>query len=288
VASLSYRFFSHLLKKTQFHEQFDGRELDIDKLRRFDIREGYKKRIHGISITTKQYKGIDYFELTGKKTDSSIPPFLYLHGGAYISGPAFLQLEFAARLVKKTGASVYIPLYPRAPESKFAHALEALGEFVGIFSDSYRVMGDSAGGGLALALAQHLRDAGKKLPLELFLLSPWLEHRFENPLVKEIRKTEIMLDVPGLQQAGEIYEAPESLVDLGLEGLCPLSCYIGTSDILYPASLNLKHKAEQAGILNEYQALEGYHHNWMLFPGPESRDFVLKIARRIKEDALAG
>ncbi len=105
---------------------------------------------------------------------------LYLHGGAYAVGTARLYRGLAGRLATGTGCTVLVPDYPLAPEHAFPAALEgalagwrALRSATGV-PPSW-IAGDSAGGGLALALAQRLRDLGEPAAAGLALLSPWTD-----------------------------------------------------------------------------------------------------------------
>ncbi|HET7736214.1 MAG TPA: alpha/beta hydrolase fold domain-containing protein [Nocardioidaceae bacterium] len=106
---------------------------------------------------------------------------LYLHGGGYCLGSARVYRGLAARLAAGLGAVGYVPDYRLAPEHRYPAALEdALACYRailrrGIAPGRVIVVGDSAGGGLALALALALRDGGDPLPAAVGLISPWLD-----------------------------------------------------------------------------------------------------------------
>ena len=104
---------------------------------------------------------------------------IYLHGGAYALGSARGYGGLVAHLAAQTGMTALIPDYSRAPEVRYPVALE---EMVTVFSrlledgiDAKRtvIVGDSAGGGLTLALAMALRDRGISPPAALGLICPW-------------------------------------------------------------------------------------------------------------------
>ncbi len=104
---------------------------------------------------------------------------IYLHGGAYALGSARGYGGLVAHLAAQTGMTALIPDYSRAPEVRYPVALE---EMVTVFSrlledgiDPKRtvIVGDSAGGGLTLALAMALRDRGISPPAALGLICPW-------------------------------------------------------------------------------------------------------------------
>src|SRR5690606_10761344 len=87
---------------------------------------------------------------------------LYLHGGGYTIGSLTTHRSLAARLAHETGAAVYQLDYRLAPEHPYPAALEdAVAAFdalvaLGFTPDRIAIAGDSAGGGLSLATAQHL------------------------------------------------------------------------------------------------------------------------------------
>ena len=106
---------------------------------------------------------------------------LYLHGGGYVLGSPTSHRNLVARLVDATGVAAFVPHYRRAPEHPAPAALDdaravylALSQY-GYPSDQVALVGDSAGGGLALALAMALRDAGERMPAVVAMICPWLD-----------------------------------------------------------------------------------------------------------------
>ena len=106
---------------------------------------------------------------------------IYLHGGAYALGSARGYRGLVAHLAAAAGITALIPDYSRAPEAQYPIALE---EMVAVYSrlleDGFDpkmtvIAGDSAGGGLTLALAMALRDRGLAAPAALGLICPWAD-----------------------------------------------------------------------------------------------------------------
>jgi acetyl esterase/lipase len=104
---------------------------------------------------------------------------IYLHGGAYALGSAKGYRGLVAHLAAAAGMTAIIPDYSRAPEARYPIALE---EMVAVYTrlleegldpKSTVIAGDSAGGGLTLALAMALRDRGIAVPAALGLICPW-------------------------------------------------------------------------------------------------------------------
>jgi len=105
---------------------------------------------------------------------------LYFHGGGYIAGSPATHRAMLARLSARSGLPAVLPAYPLAPEhpapAAFEAALDAWKALraEGIGADRIVLGGDSAGGGLALALLSHLCGAGEG-PAGAFALSPWTD-----------------------------------------------------------------------------------------------------------------
>ncbi|MDI9936069.1 alpha/beta hydrolase [Rhodococcus sp. IEGM 1351] len=106
---------------------------------------------------------------------------IYLHGGGYALGSAKGYRGLVAHLAAAAGTAAVIPAYSRSPESRYPIALE---EMVAVYSrllddgldpNTTVVAGDSAGGGLTLALAMTLRDRGLPAPAALGLICPWAD-----------------------------------------------------------------------------------------------------------------
>ena len=118
---------------------------------------------------------------------------LYLHGGGYISGSLGTHQEVMGRLALASGLAVLGVDYRRAPEHPFPAALEdALVAYRGLLGEGVEtrrlaLAGDSAGGGLALALLATLRDFGYGLPRTAALLSPWVDLTLTAPSLEERR-----------------------------------------------------------------------------------------------------
>lgn len=126
--------------------------------------------------------------LGGVPCETAMPPgpstnltLLYLHGGGYALGSARAYRGFAAQLAAASGANAVVPDYRLSPEHPYPAALD---DVIGVYralldaghdATSVMVVGDSAGGGLALALAASLRDLDIDPPAVLGLICPWLD-----------------------------------------------------------------------------------------------------------------
>lgn len=205
---------------------------------------------------------------------SSGKTVLYLHGGAYIHNLLRVHWHLIASLIRLTGATFVLPDYPLAPGHTFRDAyamVEALyDQMHSMFSEDIIFMGDSAGGGLALGLAQKLRDENKPLPGQLVLYSPWLDVTMSDPESRKVQDSDVLLKISGLVQAGLVWAGEEdprnplvSPLFGSFEGLPHLAFFSSTHDILIADAHRLRDKLEQARHPFHYYAYPGMFHGWM-------------------------
>lgn len=208
---------------------------------------------------------------------------LHLHGGGFVEHPAGHHWRFAARLAAALDARVTLPVYPLVPGHdhhtirRFArHCYE---HFLGPHRrDERLVSGDSAGGALALSLAQGLRDRGEPRPARIALFSPWLDLSVSDPLARRIEPADPALGVDGLRQAGRWYAADTPLDDpeispahADLSDLGRVLVLIGTHDVLLPDARMLHRTACAHGQHVELHEFPRMFHNWLMHPVPEAR-----------------
>src|SRR6266545_4897577 len=119
----------------------------------------------GVSITSGSLGGLPCDRLEPKGADNS-RAILYLHGGAYVVGSRRTHRGLAAQIALAAAAPVHLLEYRLGPEHKHPAALEdALAAYRALLASgtdakSIVIAGDSAGGGLTMALALRIRDEG--------------------------------------------------------------------------------------------------------------------------------
>ncbi len=222
---------------------------------------------------------------------------VFLHGGAFTDGPVDCHWAMLARVCERAGISGVMVDYRLAPENPYPAALEdalAVCRYLRQASPVRRLylMGDSAGGGLALSAVLALMDAGEVVPEKLVLLSPWLDLTLSNPEIEEIREYDQLLRKEGLMEAGRLYAGGEdpghyllSPVNGTFEGLPPTLVLIGTHDILVCDCRRFREKARAAGVSLNYQEWEEMFHDWMtLISRPEARQAIDQVVGFLKHD----
>lgn len=147
------------------------------------------------------------FHTVVPRSERSTLRILYFHGGAYVNEMVGAHWNIVAGLVRRTGATVDIPHYPLAPKHTWAEAFPlvqrlAMDRPTTSPGNPVAFVGDSAGAGLLLALAQVMKAEGNPLPDSLVLLSPFLDVSVNNPQQLEVARHDRMLAAPGLRWAG--------------------------------------------------------------------------------------
>lgn len=194
---------------------------------------------------------------------------LFLHGGGYTVGSAATHRALAAHLAAAAGAPVYILDYRLAPEDPFPAALDdavdAYDALVasGVPPQRLSIAGDSAGGGLAVALAVRIRDTRRTLPAAIALISPWTDLTLAN--VVDDRRDPMLtvgwLRACAIRYAGADLAAAEvSPLNADLSGLPPLIVHGSADEILLPDIERFVVRARAAGVDVRYRRLERMWH----------------------------
>jgi acetyl esterase/lipase len=149
------------------------------------------------------------------------------------------------------------------------------------------VIGNSAGGGLSLAAAQWLREAGHPQPSALILICPGVNGTF-NQRTQACLARDVMQDVPGMIEAFRMYAGHldvthpfVSPLNGNFDGLAPMLIFTGTHDLYHPDIVTLANKAARAGVPVEIHVRNGLQHNYPLLPTPEGREARGIIARAV-------
>ena len=207
---------------------------------------------------------------------------LFLHGGAYFRQIKAPHWRFAAHLAREADADVVVPVYPLAPVATAATvvpvAVELAGELLARTpARPVFLVGDSAGAGMALAVAQELLGT-VTAPAGLVLLSPWVDVTCSDPRMAEPATRDPWLQAPGLRAAGDAYRGDlaadhpwVSPIAGPLAGLPPMLVLSGTDDILTVDAVRLAEAVTAAGGAVELVTAPGQIHDYALHPTPEGR-----------------
>ncbi len=237
--------------------------------------------------------------ITAPTTPAAAPTLLYLHGGGYLACSPRTHRPITAWFAK-AGFDVFAPDYRLAPEHPFPAAVDdAEAAYLGLLAagrapENLVVAGDSAGGGLAMALLVKLRDAGHPLPAGVALFSPWTDLAVTGDSVRENVRQDAMFWAPGIAVGAAFYlDGADPRTPLAsplyadLHGLPPLLIQAGARELLRDDSTRLAERARAAGVRAELRIWPVVPHVWQLMHGfvPEARE-SLSLAVKFLTEAI--
>ncbi len=231
---------------------------------------------------------------------TSAQTLLYLHGGGYFVCSPETHRPITAAFAKR-GFRVFAPDYRLAPEHPFPAAVEdAVAAYRGLVAsgipaETITVAGDSAGGGLALALLLSLRDAGDALPAAAMLFSPWTDLAATGASLVSNDARDAMFHGDGIRRSTDVYlngadpRTPlASPLYADLHGLPPLMIHAGSYEVLLDDSTRLAECARKAGTPVEIRIWPVVPHVWQLFPWIPEATASMDEASRFLAAAGAG
>ncbi|MBW3657308.1 MAG: alpha/beta hydrolase [Actinobacteria bacterium] len=231
---------------------------------------------------------------------------LHLHGGAYLMGSPRTHRGMASALSRVARARVVVPDYRLAPEHRFPAALEDSMAWYrhlldqGVDPSRFAVSGDSAGGGLAVAVMLEAKREGLPLPACYVGMSPWTDLAGTGRSMTERASRDPWLRSDLVPTAARGYAGDHPLDDPrisplygDLAGLPPMLVHAGTEEILWDDGRRLVERAREAGVDASFGSFEGMWHVFQAFPGlPETRSALREIGafvrRHTTEHADAG
>ena len=240
------------------------------------------------NIELRDFMNRNVFILTPKNVEKTDMVILYFHGGSYMAEITNEHWNFLEKVINNTGATVILPDYPLSPKHNYKDVFNMVeplyNEIVSkIDQDNFAVMGDSAGGGLALALEEKVSSENSEyiLPKKTILISPWLDVRLENSKIDEVQKLDKDLNKDTLKLAGIAYAGKDGIgsylvnpIDGDLSKLNNITIFTGTYDILNPDVHVLEEKAKSQGVTINVKEYEGASHIWILKDNEEEKELI--------------
>ena len=231
---------------------------------------------------------------------ATVGTLLYLHGGGYFACSPQTHRPITCGLAQR-GLAVFAPDYRLAPEHPFPAAVnDAVAAYRGLLAggiapQSIAIAGDSAGGGLALALLLSLRDAGDPMPAAAMLFSPWTDLACTGASLKENDRRDAMFVAEGMERAALPYlngadprQPLASPLYGDLSGLPPMLVHVGSYEMLLDDSRRLVERARAAGSSAEIRTWPVVPHVWQLFPLPETAVSMNAAADFLRAAVITG
>jgi monoterpene epsilon-lactone hydrolase len=186
---------------------------------------------------------------------------LYFHGGVYVLGDAFLAAELASQIGRRTRAKVISVDYRLAPEHPYPAAVDdALAAYAALLDNGtapsdIAFAGESAGGGLAIALLVSARDHGLPVPAAAYVMSPYVDLTLAGGTMETKRAADPLLSPEALRARVPDYTAGQdaalgliSPIFADLSGLPPLIIQAGSHEVLLDDATRLAQQAAVADV----------------------------------------
>jgi monoterpene epsilon-lactone hydrolase len=228
-------------------------------------------------ITASTVGGVDgyWVQAAGASNDRI---GVMLHGGGFVMGSAKGYRAFAAEVSQSTKARVFVPEYRLAPEHPFPAGMQDARSVLAAAIDeagpqSCFVIGDSAGGGLAVSAVSELHRTGAPLPACIVLVSALVDLTVSNPSFEQRASIDPICAQAGTRRNAAFYlggQKPEDVpaafpMLLDLSGFPPCLLLVGSAEVLRDDSRNLADKLEREGVHVVYHEYDDMIHVWPLF-----------------------
>ena len=231
--------------------------------------------LDGYEATEDKVAGVPglWLKKPGRDTGRVI---VYLHGGGFFAGTAQGYAGLASRIAEEADADVYLVDFSLAPfPQPFDETLAVYREL----SSTKRIdpaltviAGDSAGGGLGLAILVALRDAGEPLPAAFVAMSPWSDLTHSGDSFDSPEGIDPVLTRPIANQSASMYLGDADPTDIrasayfaDLHDLPPTLIQVGTSEALLSDSLRLAEKLRGADVNVDLQVAYEMPHVYQMF-----------------------
>jgi len=287
---------ANFLVRTLLRRRSWGDEQELARrARRFFGTPAPLRRLHtrGLKVTLVDEDGIRGEWIEPKQPREGA--ILYMHGGGYVSCSPATHRPITGTLARLTGRRVFSLEYRLAPENKFPAAAEDvvaayrwLTEKQSIPANRIAVGGDSAGGGLTLALLLEAREHGLPLPACAVCFSPWTDLTGGGASIKTNDGRCVMFTPENIDQFATAYlgdasplEPLASPVYSDLQGLPPLLFHVSSTELLLDDARRVHIAVQEAGGSSRMVITDDVCHGWQMLAG------VVPEARKSLQDAAA-
>ncbi len=278
-----------MLKLKGVKKNFSKDPIDFEKIRKEDIHRPKSSFFRKNKCKTFQISNTLITEV--KRNDSAHSLVLFIHGGAFISGPAKHHWDSIKKISTRTAHTLWMCDYPKAPEHKISEISinidlvyeKALEEYA---PEQIILLGDSVGATLITALTQRLLQKNMALPLKIILVSPVMDATMSNSEIDTLEHKDPMLSKLGVHSAKKMCAEND---DLKNEMISPLYgsfigfpttiLFLAENDITYPDQCLAVVKLKQAKVNIEVIQGANMPHIWPFLP-------LMKEAKQGLEELL--
>ena len=252
--------------------------------------------VDDIEVTSSMIGSVPIDRVAAPGVDTS-RLLLYIHGGGYCIGSRASHRHVVARLAKEAQLPVYVPEYRLAPEHPYPAGLDdVLLVYRRLVANGAQpagiaVAGESAGGGLTVALQVALRDAGDPLPGASVAISPWADMTGLGPVSDGAMDIDFLRpeNIEAFREAylgktdPTLHLVSPALADL--TGFGPMLIQAGEAEILADTARRLAARAKDCGVDVTLEMEPGLFHAWHLFCGmiPEADEAIARVGNFLRD-----
>lgn len=213
---------------------------------------------------------------------------LYFHGGGYFMGSPQSHAKLAGSIIQRAGIGrALLPEYRLAPDHPFPAALDdAMASYKALLNsgthpENIALAGDSAGGGLTLALLAQICAENLPKPAALLAFSPWTDLSLSGASLETNRETEVLLPADRLAETAAGYLGETNPKHPGasplfarFKGASPVLIQASTAEIFLDDARRMAARLKEDGVSTELQLSDGVPHVWQYFHNtlPEGSD----------------
>ncbi|MGA9362550.1 MAG: PE domain-containing protein [Mycobacterium sp.] len=245
----------------------------------------------GETVQHNTYDGMPVVQITPADPDGNY--VVAIHGGAFILPPTLFHWIDYSMMAYQTGATIEVPIYPLIQQGGTAGVV--VPKMAGLISTEITahgashvsVLGDSAGGTLALASVDYLVANNQAVPASMVLLSPWLDVSDTNPNIAYVHDPLLPPLGTGAQNIGKVWAGnlPENNYEVSplygsLKGLPPTYVYSGSLDEASPDAVVLQQEAVTQGATISFALVNGEIHDW-IFLTPDGLHYWPQIDQEL-------
>jgi acetyl esterase/lipase len=204
---------------------------------------------------------------------------MFFHGGGYCSGSIVSHRRMVTEAGRAGGVRTLSVGYRLAPEHPFPAALEdattawRILRKQGVAARNIAIGGDSAGGGLTVALLTRLRDAGEDLPGCAWLVSPWTDLTMSGSTLDTKEAVDPLIHKAYLCELADAYvpagidrkDPRVSVLYADLEGLPPTLIQVGSAETLLDDATRFAGAAGSADVSVTLEIWPHMIHAWQLW-----------------------
>lgn len=297
--TISFEILAEILRRSSTH----GLTLPVERMRRGIMSARIHPKIRSMIVHEhRTHAGLPTEEFVPEGWSRTSGTILYLHGGGYIVCAPRTHRDLISRIATASGARAIAIDYRKAPEHPFPAGVDdsvaayraLLDE--GVPPETLFLAGDSAGGGLVLAVLQRAREEGLPMPRGAVLLSPWCDLEATGDSVQKNARFDY-IQPAGLEYGATLYlknggdrrHPHVSALHADLTGFPPLLIQSGGAELFLSENASLAEKAARHGVAVEHQVEPGMVHVFQAFASfiPECEPAILRIGEFIRSRLTA-